>query len=117
MLAMEDLIHSVAIIATNPYKFVSLSGLISHHVGERERGIPNPSNALARKGPTMHCSPKQVAITPKEGIKTTGSSSTHHCNWHHRKVLFLLISGNLIHPNLIACCFCIALISLLILWA
>ena len=47
MLAMEDLINSVAIIATNSCKFLSLSGLIStmaHHVGER--GILNPSNAL-----------------------------------------------------------------------
>jgi hypothetical protein len=50
MLAMEDLIHSVAIIATNPYKFVSLSGLISHHVGGRERERKREESRI----PPMH---------------------------------------------------------------
>jgi hypothetical protein len=50
MLAMEDLINSVSIIATNPYKFVSLAfAMRASIMWVEERGDPIPPAALARK--------------------------------------------------------------------
>jgi hypothetical protein len=102
MLAMEDVINSVAIIATNPYKFVSLSGLISTIWAsclEREREeSPNPSNALARKGPTIAAqssrlpSPQRRASKPlAPHPRITAIGITERC------FFLLIISGNLIH--------------------
>jgi len=54
MLEMEDLINSsVSIIATNPYKFVSLALTMRGRAscGWKRRGIESPA-ALARKAPT-----------------------------------------------------------------
>jgi len=102
MLEMEDLINSsVSIIATNPYKFVSLALTMRGRAscGWKRGGIKSPA-ALARKAPTSAAQGLPSPQRRRRGIKTTGSSPMHHCNWHHGKVAFFYIltsSGNLIH--------------------
>jgi hypothetical protein len=103
MLAMEDLmINSVALlqIHLSLYLGLHLPWRFDQTWRQREREIRNPSNACtlarkSRKGRTSHCSYQaKVSINPKEGIKATGSSSTHLQLASQKGALFFLqISG------------------------
>ena len=77
------------------------------HVGGRERGIESPAALAATKTPTSAAQGLPSPQRRRRGIKTTGSSPMHHCNWHHGKVAFFYIltsSGNLIHHQSIQWC-------------